>query len=303
MGFLNKLKELFTDVEEIDEVDSEEELEEEKNELPKVMREAVLEEEKKHEREEIEIKQIPPVKREEVNLNQTREQRFDFSRTIEKELNMSQNKPTLNVIKEPEKPKKVADLYQDDAKEKNKNHFKASPVISPVYGVLDKNYTKEEVMEKDDATSSNLKRPSKKVDFETVRKKAFGNLTDEIKDNLLCENCELLKEARRNAALKEDDLLYDISKEAEEADNKKITIEKAIENYEDFGVAYEVPKDEENTEKENNDIKIVNHNDEEVKAEQIEMKEVSKEEQTNTSSEKKDDLFDLIDSMYEDKED
>ena len=46
MGFLNKLKELFTDVEEIDEVDSEEELEEEKNELPKVMREAVKQENK-----------------------------------------------------------------------------------------------------------------------------------------------------------------------------------------------------------------------------------------------------------------
>ena len=292
MGFLNKLKELFTDVEEIDEVDSEEEVEEEKNELPKVMREAVLEEEKKHEREEIEIKQIPPVKR---------EQRFDFSRTIEKEFNATQNKSTLNVIKEVEKPKKVADLYQDDAKEKNKNHFRASPVISPVYGVLDKNYTKEEVMEKDDA-SSNLKRPSKKVDFETVRKKAFGNLTDEIKDNLLCENCELLKEARRNATLKEDDLLYDISKEAEEADNKKITMEKAIENYEDFGVAYEIPK-EEKIEKENNDIKIVNHNDEEAKAEQIEIKEVPKVENTDASSANKDDLFDLIDSMYEDKED
>ena len=301
MGFLNKLKELFTDVEEIDEVDSEEEVEEEKNELPKVMREAVLEEEKKHEREEIEIKQIPPVKREEVNLNQTREQRFDFSRTIEKEFNATQNKSTLNVIKEVEKPKKVADLYQDNAKEKNKNHFRASPVISPVYGVLDKNYTKEEVMEKDDA-SSNLKRPSKKVDFETVRKKAFGNLTDEIKDNLLCENCELLKEARRNATLKEDDLLYDISKEAEEADNKKITMEKAIENYEDFGVAYEIPK-EEKIEKENNDIKIVNHNDEEAKAEQIEIKEVPKVENTDASSANKDDLFDLIDSMYEYKED
>ena len=31
MGFLNKLKELFTDVEEIDDVDAEEETEEEKN--------------------------------------------------------------------------------------------------------------------------------------------------------------------------------------------------------------------------------------------------------------------------------
>ncbi len=301
MGFLNKLKELFTDVEEIDDVDTEEETEEEKNELPKVMRDAVLEEEKKHANEEVEIKQIPPVKREEVNLAPTREQRFDFSRTIEKELSVSQNKPTLNVLKEVEKPKKVADLYQDDAKEKNKNHFKASPVISPVYGVLDKNYKKEEVMEKDDS-SSDLRRPSKKVDFETVRKKAFGNLTDEIKDNLLCENCELLKEARRVATLKEDDLLYDISKEAEEADAKKLTLEKAIENYEDFGVAYEIPKEEKNEEKENNDIKIVNHNDGEVKAEQIEVKD-TKEEVSLTSSANKDDLFDLIDSMYEDKED
>ena len=156
-------------------------------------------------------------------------------------------------------------------------------------------------MEKDDS-SSDLRRPSKKVDFETVRKKAFGNLTDEIKDNLLCENCELLKEARRVATLKEDDLLYDISKEAEEADAKKLTLEKAIENYEDFGVAYEIPKEEKNEEKENNDIKIVNHNDGEVKAEQIEVKD-TKEEVSLTSSANKDDLFDLIDSMYEDKED
>ena len=301
MGFLNKLKELFTDVEEIDDVDAEEEIEEEKNELPKVMRDAVLEEEKKYANEEVEIKQIPPVKKEEVNLTPTREQRFDFSRTIEKELSVSQSKPTLNVLKDVEKPKKVADLYQDDVKEKNKNHFKASPVISPVYGILDKNYKKEEVMEKDDS-SSDLRRPSKKVDFETVRKKAFGNLTDEIKDNLLCENCELLKEARRVATLKEDDLLYDISKEAEEADVKKLTLEKAIENYEDFGVAYEIPKEEKNEEKENNDIKIVNHNDGEVKAEQIEVKD-TKEEVNLTSSTNKDDLFDLIDSMYEDKED
>lgn len=80
-------------------------------------------------------------------------------------------------------------------------------------------------------------------------------------------------------------------------------MEKAIENYEDFGVAYEIPKEEEKIEKENNDIKIVNHNDEEAKAEQIEMKEVPKVENTNASSANKDDLFDLIDSMYEDKED
>ena len=52
-----------------------------------------------------------------------------------------------------------------------------------------------------------MKRASKKVDFESVIKKAFGNLVDDIKDNLMCENCELYKEAKRINSLKEDDLL------------------------------------------------------------------------------------------------
>ena len=80
-----------------------------------------------------------------------------------------------------------------------------------------------------------MKRPSKKVDFETVRRKAFGNLTDEIKDNLLCENCELYKEVRKISALKEDDLLYDMTVD----NNKDVTIEKAYDDYQEFGVAYE----------------------------------------------------------------
>ena len=153
-----------------------------------------------------------------------------------------------------------------------------------------------------------MKRPSKKVDFETVRKKAFGNLTDELKDNILCENCELYKEAKRINELKEDDLLYDMTIDSEK--ETPMTIEKAYDNYEEFGVAYqkEVSK-EENI--------IVNHNDEAAVSSKVEIKEPTKEEtlpsreeknkvsipkQEEPKEEKVDaDFFELIDSMYKER--
>ena len=77
----------------------------------------------------------------------------------------------INVLDtEREVPRKVSELYPEKEEVREKPKFKATPVISPVYGILDKNYKKEEVKEKDD--ESLMRRPSKKVDFETVRKKA-----------------------------------------------------------------------------------------------------------------------------------
>lgn len=58
----------------------------------------------------------------------------------------------------------------EDKKEEKK--FKPTPVISPIYGVLDKNYKKEDVAI--DATREFT--ISKKLDYDTVRKKAYGNI-------------------------------------------------------------------------------------------------------------------------------
>ena len=91
--------------------------------------------------------------------------------------------------------------------------------------------------------SYEIKRPSRKVDFETVRNKAFGSLTDDIRNNL-CENCELYKEVKitKNADKKllsdDDNLLSDMTKD----DVKDVTLEEAEDNYFDFGVDYEIPK-------------------------------------------------------------
>lgn len=257
----------------------------------------------------------------------SKEVKKDTKRDILKEYKRSNNLNTLDFEKE--STRKVAELYSRKSEDKNiKPKFKASPVISPVYGILDKNYTKEEVKERLDDNIS-MKRPSKKVDFETVRKKAFGNLADDIKDNLLCENCELYKEVKKISALSEDDLLYDMT--VDDDNEKDVTIEKAYDDYEEFGVAYE-PKNES---KNNNDVKlndeelaeesenIINDSNENESFSSLELKidknKVDDEEYTEdlieqdnkedlpSRTEKRkeekvdDDFFELIDSMYKER--
>ncbi len=326
MKLFDKLKDLFTDTEEVEEeVDLEEELKEEykipQEKLPKVMQEVIEKEEKKEVKEEPIKTFSEPPKRE--------ERKFSFPIDFESDFEIKNDRP--NIIEEEKKiskiSKEIKDIYPENKVEvKSPQRFRASPVISPVYGVLDKNYTKDEVKEKDDETNE-IKRASKKVDFESVRKKAFGNLTDDIKDNLMCENCELYKEVKRISSLKEDDILYDMTVDDDNG-KEELTIEKAYDNYEDFGVSYEPDTRKSYTDK----INIVNHNDEVPEAKEVEIKEeeIPKEEfvideskqedikeeydtkevkeEAPSRSKKQDEnisdeFFDLIDSMYKERTD
>ena len=285
MKFIDKLKDLFTDEEEefeTKEIEIEEK--EEPAKLPTFMRNKIEKEEKEKE------KFFTPEESKEEKVSdrevvQTRSNNFSFPIDMEEDYQVvytpRSNKNVLDVIEE-EKPKQkttVADLYTKKEEPKPKK-FKPTPVISPVYGVLDKNYTKDEVKVQDES-SYEIQRTSRKVDFETVHNKAYGTLTDDIRNNL-CKDCELYKEVvitKKNGkkVIDEDiNLLEDIT----EKPNKDISIEEAAENYYDFGVDYEPVKETPaviNAEKidieENNDIKIVNHNDEEATAEKIEVKE------------------------------
>ena len=236
---------------------------------------------------------------------------------------------------------KKSTLYSKKEEVKPKK-FKPTPVISPVYGVLDKNYTKDEVKVQDE-NAYEIQRSSKKIDFETVRNKAFGNLTDDIRNNL-CENCELYQEVKitKNADKKRDDdnLLSDMLEERTSSEN--VSIGDAEENYFDFGVSYEQPRKDSadviinannvNLDAGDSEIKIVNHNMEEASAEKIEVKEEPPKRETsnkkledtiefeknlipeeeaidilnNYSAEdnknEDNDIFNLIDSMYDEEE-
>ena len=61
--------------------------------------------------------------------------------------------------------------HEKEKKEEPVKKFKPTPVISPIYGILDKNYKKEDLL-----ISDNKEEEQKKLDYETVRKKAYSNI-------------------------------------------------------------------------------------------------------------------------------
>ncbi len=318
MGLMDKIKNLFTDEEIVEVTKDIEQPKEEEHKLPTFMREKI------EKQEQVQIQKTFTPKKEEAplpreNVLPEREvsrtsTNFKFpisfddteisvpvssSRNViaqEKRLNSFQNSKTAYNPKTERKPKK----------------FQASPIISPVYGILDKNYKKEEPKVKDE-NHYEIPRDSKKtLTFEDVRKKAYGTLADDIKDNILCNDCEVLKSVneikKENAELKEN-LLADLYDERKKSDTS-MSLEDAEENYYDYGVSYEHPpvvnevvpkkvKTIENTTK----MKIVSFDEVEPTAEKIEMKEKKTTQDQDDKLELTDDLFNLIDSMYEERKD
>lgn len=227
--------------------------------------------------------------------------------------------------KEIKKEVKVAELYKDKKEEFNKDmkKFQATPIISPIYGVLDKNYRQDEIETRGD--NYEINRPSKNIDFDSVRKKAYGNkLEEDINNNLICENCDYYKNAKTcKKDIDKDNLMYEAL--CEKKEDKDITLDEALENYYDYGVEYEkttevdsFPLDE------GEEVKIVNHDVEEEIIEEPKSKknsvppvkssinmlstlkksmgdeeEATKEESQEKNLELTDDLFNLIDSMYD----
>lgn len=338
MKFLDKIKDLFSDEEEVIETREIEVEENEEHKLPTFMRNKIEEEQKAKaviEEKKSVVENSTVLGDREIVKNQNNN--FSFPIDIDDtDFSTSSTYNRQNVLlKEREKEKPLTELYSKKEEPKPKK-FRPTPVISPVYGVLDKNYTKDEVKIQDEGAYE-IQRPSRKVDFETVRNKAFGTLTDDIKNNL-CENCELYKEVKitKNADKINDDsnLLFDLTDD--------VSLGTAEENYFDYGVSYETPKPEEKNvtvinadELEiTNNIKIINHNAEESIAEKIEVKEPSLEntkeevkelsledtkefekssheeeivpilskQEDMGSDEISDDIFNLIDSMYDEED-
>ena len=172
-------------------------------------------------------------------------------------------------------------LYEGDKKEK-KTGFTRSPIISPVYGILDKNYKKEEIVTKTKKEVRLSVTTNKKVDLDSVREKAYGDLVSEITESMT-ENVDEKEEVKNN----DDNLLYDLSEDSSPS-VKVVTVGDAEEYYSDLGleynVDYKVEKDSKNKIDDGIDIPSVKREN-----------NIDKNEDTSN-------LFDLIDSMYEEKE-
>lgn len=218
----------------------------------------------------------------------------------------------------PKKEKKVSELYKDKKKETVPKSFKATPIISPIYGVLDKNYKSDE-LQPNDGGNYEMSRPSKSIDFDSVRKKAYGNAdvveNEEFKDNSMCKDCEYLKKAKAcKKKHKDDDLMYEAMCEKDNVEEYNeyddITLDEATENYYDYGVEYQ--------KKSSNDVEISNYEDvEDEVISKRDKKEIppvkssinllstlkksmgDEEESENNDTELTEDLYNLIDSMYD----
>ena len=115
--------------------------------------------------------------------------------------------------------------------EKETKGFRPSPIISPVYGVLDKNYRKEEVVTKKEVKITTGRN---NLDLDSIRNKAFGADDEEISDKKTRE----AREKERQKEQKEEKKIYDVNNNKPQVN--RVTLADADEYYNDLGLAYNV---------------------------------------------------------------
>lgn len=253
MGVFKKLKDVLFDIEE--------------EEIPVIKKEEVVDnnpiKEIKIPKEEVTPSPVEPVKNQSFNFP------LDFddempSRTVKKDYLFNDDFEEKTVKREykrydePVKKKPAFDYSKFSSREvkrEDNKPFKPSPVISPVYGILNQNYSKDDVIVKSDV---GIKNPS----LDEALDKAHGIKTkkERIFDEEFDEPLKTL-----------DEILISKDKLKDE-DNVELPIKKTI--------------------KKSVEIK------EEVKIEDDDKNVVIPKEETSLE----DDLFSLIDSMYEERE-
>lgn len=213
------------------------------------------------------------------------ERTFNFPMDVEDDNDfIVEEKPkviTKEEVKPIEKPKvtsydniRTYAKYEEKREEKSEpKKFKPTPVISPIYGIMDKNYTKEDLA----IDNSTKKENVKKVDYDTVRRRAYSNVyNDEEDEKSIFFN---LDEQTKKEEKKDDEvkIIYNDVTLDEENNDENVTIGQRIEEYEKTI---------------DNDIDFEDEDDEDA---------------TILSETKEQDLFNLIDNMYnsedEDEED
>lgn len=192
MGLFDKFKNIFTEeVEEEVEIPVKKEVYV-KKEVPKVeipasssLKKDVIK------REEIKQEE-DPIKA--SNLSLKKEEKFVFPVYFDdkdfEDIKKEEPKPVKKVEPAPAKEQKRGN-YQEAYSKINKEPeerkvFKPTPIISPVYGILDKNYYKEDIVVSKPISRSAYT-SSKEITIDDVRKKAFGTLEDDLENTLLSD--------------------------------------------------------------------------------------------------------------------
>ncbi len=282
MGVFTKLKNIFYDEEYIEEADEDIKIEkpvkrefkreikkEEVDDTPRVSEIKItgyVDEPVTPKKPEREVAKEEPSYKNERELFKPEKSSFNFTQFDDEEL-----PPRRNVMDYELRTSSYKKEVQKPVEVEQPKVFKPSPVISPIYGILDKDYRKEEIVAKSKEKERVIASNDSATTYDSVRKKAYGTLEDDLEDTLNTMNklsTNTIKES-----------INDIN-DAVDAINTKAN---KIENY--------ISKVEEQTP----DVSIGELEDK-VK----ETIDVSNDTVSDSTLEH--DLFNLIDSMY-DKED
>lgn len=278
MGVFSKLKNIFYDEVEVDEpakeIKIDKPVKKEIVEKPRVEEIKIVRQEEK--REEHKREETP---KENDNFGNERdlfrsERTFNFTQFDDDEIDLP---PRRNVL---EREKKVVKQEVKEPVVEQPKVFKPSPVISPIYGILDKDYKKEEIAPKkvevkETTLSANT------VNYDTVRRKAYGTLEDDLEDTL-----NKMNKLTPN----------DIQAEVQKIDSDVNKLEERSNKIEDL-----ITKIESSPEMNKN--VSVGELEDKVKLENFDDTTELSNDKTMTDSTLEHDLFNLIDSMYDDKED
>lgn len=267
MSLFDKFKNMFTEEVEVDEVKVEKvesDINKTKVELPK--------------KEEVSEQRL----RNFSNLNDTVKEEDSVKKPVfftDKDFDDLLSKPKKEEPKElyKENSRSSYNIHKPEKVEEEKKIFKPTPIISPVYGILDKNYHKEDIVSK--------REPAKTVStdglsVDSVRNKAYGTLEDELENTLFGQNSILFNDKVKEEEKEESDFFEELEKETKPDildELKEESSETTIEELDEITMDIEKELDS-----------ILN----------------KKEKRDNNKKEiddnlKEDDLFELIDSMYE----
>lgn len=89
-------------------------------------------------------------------------------------------------LNKPIKTTPVKETTYGGKKNAVKTRFKPTPIISPIYGVLDKNYKKEDITHKRSGITTSYE--TNQLTLDQVRNKAFGNIDDELEAVVMKEH-------------------------------------------------------------------------------------------------------------------
>ena len=184
------------------------------------------------------------------------------------------------ILKEEKREEKVA-LYQGSKRKEETKKFKPSPIISPIYGLLD---SEGNLIKESSSDKITLSKSKEEMSLDDIRKKAYGKLDLELENTLNKLNGKTIEEAEKDMEKEEKKVELSRTKQKEKLKSIDPIVEKR--------------KSDDDMILPNINFKEIDVDAERNKENKVSPKDIDDDEDDDT---KEQDLFHLIDTMYSEK--